>query len=129
MLIEEVVQAVREGVHQTFEPGRARAVFGAERVRIDEQPLPQVREQRGLALGFGHSSKRVQVVGLDPVEIVLGLRVLHAEDGVRIGLAEDVRDAPVVADDRDVLGVALPAGEIALLGWRGGHDTQGTTDE
>ena len=36
------------------------------------------------------------------------------EDRVRVRLAVDVGDAPVVADDRDVLGLLLPARNIAL---------------
>ena len=55
---------------------------------------------------------RVEIVRLDAIEVVLGLRVDHAEDRVRVGLAVDVRDAPVVAHDRDVLRLALPRGEL-----------------
>jgi hypothetical protein len=43
------------------------------------------------------------------VEIVLGLRVGHAEHGVGIGGAAHVGDAPVVAGDRHRLRLALHA--------------------
>ena len=52
------------------------------------------------------------VVALHAGEIVLGLRVDHAEDGVGVGLAVDVRDAEVVADDRHACGAG---GEARLL--------------
>src|SRR6266516_4409101 len=63
--------------------------------------------------GLTQPAQCVQVVRLDAVEVVLCLRVLHSEHGVRIGFAVHVRDAPVVADDRDVLRLTLPAGDIA----------------
>ena len=59
---------------------------------------------------------RVEVVGLDAVEVVLGLRVDHAEHRVGVGLAVDVRDAPVVADDGDALRLLLPAGDVLVCG-------------
>ena len=42
-----------------------------------------------------------EVIRLDAIEIVLGLRVDRAEHGIRIGPAVDVGDAPVVAGDGD----------------------------
>ena len=63
---------------------------------------------------------RVDVVRLDAIEVVLGLRVHEPEDGVSVGLPVDVRDAPVVASDRDVLRLLLPSGLVGIRGALGG---------
>ncbi len=127
MLIEEEVETVGEGVHEVPQPRRARGVLCAQRIGIDEQLHPQILVNRRLALRFRKTAQRIQVVRLDPVEIVLGLRVLHAEHGVRIGFAVHVRDAPVVADDRDALRLLLPAGDVALRG--GGLQNREETED
>ena len=130
VLIEEVVQAVGERVHQFSQPGRTRPVLRAQRVGIDEQLHPQILIHRGLPFRLGKPAQCIQVIRLDAIEVIFGLSVLHAEDGVRIGLTIDMGDAPVVADDRDFLGATLPAGEIAApLGRRGSGKAERTTDE
>jgi hypothetical protein len=63
----------------------------------------------GFAFCFREAAHGVDVVGLDAVEVVLGLCVYRAEDGIGIGLAVDVRDAPLVADDGGVPGLSFPA--------------------
>ena len=89
-------------------------------VRIDEQLHPQVLPDRALALRLGQPAHGVEVVGLDPVEVVLRLGVDHPEHRVGVGLSMDVRDAPVVARDRDRAGLALPAGALGRAGGRRG---------
>src|SRR5262249_51766670 len=64
-----------------------------------------------LAFGLGHSAETDQVVGLDTVEIVLGLRVDHAEHRIGIALALDMRDAQVIARNRNLCRLGCsPAG-------------------
>ena len=63
---------------------------------IDEQLHAQVAVDFALALGLGKPALRVDEVRLDAVEIVFRLRVDHAEDGVSVGLAVHVRNAPIV---------------------------------
>src|SRR2546425_1700405 len=65
-----------------------------------------------ISFGLGQPPHRVDVVRLDAIEIVLGLRVNHAEDGISVGLAVDVRNAPVVTDNRDRPRFTLPASEL-----------------
>ena len=72
--------------------------------------MPQILPDRALALRLGQPAHRVEVVGLDPVEVVLGLGVDHPEDRVGVGLPVDVGDAPVVPDDRDVARLGAPSG-------------------
>jgi hypothetical protein len=48
------------------------------------------------------------------------LGVDHAEHGVRVGLAIDVGDAPVVADDGDLLRLSFQPSRIGLGGRTGG---------
>ncbi len=110
------VQPVGPGVHQRAEPRRTGGVVGPEHGGIDEQLLPQVRPDGALALGFGQTAKRVQVVGLHPVEVVLGLRVDHAEDRVSVGAAVHVGDAPVVPDDGEPRRFGAPAGKLDRIG-------------
>ena len=119
MLGEVEVQAVGPGVHQALQPLGARRVLRFHGVGVDEQLHPEVLVDRGLALRLRQPSHRVQVVGLDPIEVVLGLRVHEAEDGVGVRPAVHVRDAPIIPDDRDVPGLLLPAGDV--LGQRDGE--------
>src|SRR3546814_11775099 len=71
-----------------------------EFTRIDEQLLAQVEPYRRLAFGLGHPPQRQQIIVLDPVEVVLGLRVDHAEHGIGITGTVHMGNAPVVAGDR-----------------------------
>ena len=120
VLVQVVVEPVGIGVHQGLEPLRALAVQSPHLRRVDEQLHAQVAIDRGLTLGFGQPAHRVQVIGLDPVEVVLGLRIHHAEYRVGVGLAVDVRDAPVVPDDGDALGAPLPARDVGVCRLIGG---------
>ena len=65
-----------------------------------------------LALGFRQAAKAIQEVRLDPVEVVLGLRVDHAEDGVGVAAAMDMGDAPIIALDGDAR--RLPLADASL---------------
>ncbi len=114
MLVEVIVQAVRVRVHQLLQPVGALLVLRFHVGRIDEQLHPQVTVDFALALRLGKPSDRVQVVRLDAIEVVLGLRVHDPEHGVRIGPPRDVRDAPVVANDGDALRLLLPGGGIRV---------------
>jgi hypothetical protein len=99
--VEVEVQTVGPRVHEGAQPGRALGVQLLHLRFINEETLPQVLVDRRLAFGLGQPPDRVQVVGLDPVEVVLGLGVDHAEDSVGVGLRIDVGDAAIVADDGD----------------------------
>ena len=114
VFVEVEVQAVGEGVHQSLQPGGACCVLLLQLDGIDEELHAQVLIDFGFAFGFGEAAHRVDVVGLDAIEVVLGLGVDHAEDGVGVGLAVDVRDAPVVADDGDVARLSLPARDLRV---------------
>jgi hypothetical protein len=96
------IQAVGEGVHEGAEPCGAGGVLGAELDGVDEELHAQIAVELLLALDFGEAAEGVDVVELDAVEVVLGLGVEEAEDGVGIGLSVDVGDAPRVANDGDV---------------------------
>src|SRR5215471_8287822 len=82
---------------------------------VDEELHPQVLIDLGFALGLRESSHGVEVVGLDAVEVILGLGVNHAEYGVSVGLARDVGDAPVVANDGGGAGVLFLARGVGVL--------------
>jgi hypothetical protein len=108
MLVEIEIQAVGEGVHEGLQPGGAGLVLCLQRCRLDEELHAEVEVDFGFAFGLGEAAHGIDVVGFDAVEVVFGLGVLHAEDGVGVGFAVDVSDAPVVADDRDVGRLSLP---------------------
>jgi hypothetical protein len=124
MLEQKIIQPVRPRQHQCPQPRGAGEVALLQAVRVDEQPLAQITVNGGLALCLRQHSQAVEVVTLDAAEVVLGLGVDGAEYRIRIGLAVDMRDAPVVADDADILGVLLPA-RMGLAGRRGGDRRQG----
>ena len=114
VLIQVVVQAVGPRIHQRLQRRRGFSVLHLHRVRVDEQLHPQILVDLGLALRLGEPALRVDEVRLDAVEVVFGLRVDHSEDSLRVGLAFDVCDPPIVAGDRDRLGETLPARDV----WR-----------
>ena len=119
------VEPVGPRHHQRLQPRRALGIDGLHGIRIDEQLHAQVAVDGALALGFCRASLRRDEVGLDPVEVVLGLRIDHAEHGIRVGFSLDVRNAPVVAGDRDAAGLRLPArhlGRRLRLGGSGDED-------
>ena len=117
--VQVVVEPVGERVHERPEPLGAPRVLGPGRVGDDEQLHAQVAPHLRGALGLGQSAHGVDIVGLDPVEVVLGLGVLHAEHGVRVRLAVHVGDAPVVAGDGDVGRLPLPPGQLLRGGVAG----------
>ena len=124
---EVIVQAVGERVHQRLQPGRACGVLLLQLGGIDEELHAQILIDLGFAFGLGQAAHGVDVVGLDAIEIVFGLGVHHAEDGVGVGLAVDVRDAPVVADDGDVVRLTRPTrgfGTVRLSGKRNGRQQE-----
>lgn len=83
--------------------------------------------QSALALGLGEAAEADEVVALDAVEVVLGLRVHHPEHRVGVRLAHHMRDAPVVAGDRHPGRLSFPAGEVGGGGpvRGGGRDAGG----
>ena len=83
--VQVVVEPVGPRVHQALEPRGAGRVLRPHAVRIDEQLHPQVLPDGALPFGLGEPTRRVQVVGLDPVEVVLRLGVDHPEDRVGVG--------------------------------------------
>ena len=124
VLVEVVVQAVGPRIHQGLEPFRARRVLRLHAVRIDEELHPEIAVDRRLSLGFCQPPHRVDEVRLHAIEVVLGLRVDQPEHGVGVGLSVNVRNAPVVANDRDVLRLLLPADRILRRGALRERDTR-----
>ena len=112
--VQVVIEPVRPRIHQVAQPLRARVVLSPHVHGIDEQLHAQVPPDLCFSLGLGQATLRVEEIHLDPVEVVFGLSVDHAEHGVRVGLAVDVWDAPVVSDDRDALGLLLPGGHCRV---------------
>ena len=101
--------------------------MGAQVGLVDEEPHAEVAVEFSLAFDLGEATEGVEVVELDAREIVLGLRVEKTEDGVGVGPAVDVRDAPVVAGEGDVARVLLPAGEV--VGGVSGESGEGHEQE
>nr|GEU28199.1 hypothetical protein [Tanacetum cinerariifolium] len=79
-----IVQAIGKRHHQLLEPRRALPVLGLQEFGIDEQLHAQVAVQLGLAFHFRQAAHGIDVVALDAAEIILGLRIHQAEDGVGV---------------------------------------------
>ena len=109
---EVIVQRVGPGGGQRFQPGGAGGILRLQLGRIDEQLHAQVAPDRTFAFGFGETALRVDEVGFDPVEVVFGLGIDHAEHGVGVGLALDVRNAEIIAGDGNGGPVLVPAGAV-----------------
>ena len=119
------VQTVGEPVHETLQPLRAGPVQSLHRVGMDEEFHPKVLVNRRFPLCFGQAAHRIDVVGLDAIEIVLRLGVDHAEHGVRVCLRIHMRDSPVITYDGDVRRASFPSVCFRVLGLRQGReDTQ-----
>ena len=124
MLVQVVVESVGKRIHQFLQPPRTVGILFFQNFRIDEQPHPQILVDFGLALGFRQPPHGIDVVGLHAIEVVLGLRVFHAEHGVGVSFAIDVRYAPIVANDGDAAGLSGPTFSFRVLGQRGGYRQQ-----
>ncbi len=116
MLVKVIVQTVGERIHQRLQPRRTLGVLLLQRHGIDEQFHPQVLINLGLAFRLCQSPHRVDVICFDAIEVVLGLGIFHAKDGIGVCFPVDVRDAPIIPDDGDVLGLALPARDVRVCG-------------
>jgi hypothetical protein len=115
VLVEVEIQAVGKRVHELSQPRRASRVVLLQLRRVDEQLRAQVLVDLRLPLGLRQAPHGVDVVRLDAIEVVLGLRVLHAEDRVGVGSSVDVRDAPIVPDDGDSGGLLAPARHLRIF--------------
>ena len=125
---EIIVQRIGPGGGQRLQPGGACGILRLQFCRIDEQLHAQIAPDGAFAFGFGEAALRVDEVGFDPVEIVFGLGVDHAEYGVGVGLALDVRDAEIIAGDGDGGLVLVPT--VSLWGGQGrGGDEGGEEGE
>ena len=111
---EEIVQPIRPGVHQPLHLSGAAGVIGLQLIVADVEPSAQILPDCLLALRFGRAAQGGQVIRLDAREVVLGLRVDHAEHRVGVGLAVDVRDSPIVAGDRHASCLRTPSRKL----WR-----------
>ena len=119
--MQVVVQAVGIGVHQPFQPIGTALVLALQIFRVDEELHAQIAIDLRLSFGLRQPPHPVEVVHFHPVEVVFGLRIHDTEDGIRVCLAVDVRDTPVVTNDGDVVRLLLPAsdftvGRVGLLG-------------
>ena len=114
MFVEVVVQAIRPCIHQCLQPFGTCLVFRSHIGRVDEQFHPQIPVDLRFAFRLGQASHGVQVIGFDAIEIVFSLGVDDAEDRIRIRLAGDVRNAPIVPHDRDVLSLVFPCRGVFL---------------
>jgi hypothetical protein len=112
MFIEIEIQSIGEGVHKGFQPRGARGILRLHIFGINEELHAQVLINFGFAFGLGESAHRIDVICLDAIEVVLGLRVLHTEDGVGIGFSVNVGEAPIVTDNGDLLRFFFPACDV-----------------
>ncbi len=113
---EVIVEAVGPGIAQRFEPvGRGR-VRGLRLVDGHVEARAQVTEDRALALDLRQPAGRPDVVALDAREVILRLRIQHAEYCVGVGLAVYMRHAEVVADDFHTRGPFLQPHQLRVCG-------------
>ncbi len=116
MSSQVVVQPVRPRVHQALEPRWSRIVLASDIVGRNKQLHAQIAPDLIFALGLGEATHSIQKVHLDAIEVILGLCVDHAEDGVGVGRAMDVGNALVVSNDRNVGGSGLQARKFRIDG-------------
>ncbi len=112
MLRQIEIDAVGPRGHELLQPRRALGEVLFQVLVADKELLPQVTPDRRLALILCRASQIRDVIGLDTVKVVLALGVDHSENGVGVGLARDVGDAPIVADDGHISCLLLPAGSF-----------------
>ena len=126
---EVKIQTVGKRIHQLAQPRRAGAVLRLQLLRVDEELHAQVAVQFPLTLDFRQPPHGVNVIEFHAGEIVLGLRIHQAKDGIRIALARHMGHAPRVARDADVGGLPPPAGHVRdRNSGRGQHGNTGDSD-
>ena len=84
------------------------------RWRNEKQLLAQISPNQLFATCLRHAAQIGGIIGLDPIEIVFGLRIGHAEHRIGIAFAMDVRNAPVVAGYSDAARLRLQARHLVF---------------
>ena len=112
MACEIPVEPVRPGVTELAEPVGRGVVCGPRFGFRHVQARAEITEKGVFALHLRQPADGPYVIALHAGEVILGLGVDHPEYGVSVGLAVDVWDAEVVADDRHASGAG---GEARLL--------------
>ena len=74
--------------------------------------LAQIAPDRGFAVMFGGDAQIGGVIGLDAVEIILGLGIDHAEHRILVCVPLHMGDAIAVTGDRDALGLGFQPGVV-----------------
>jgi len=106
-------------------------ILGIDDLR-DAEELDGIIDGGGVfAIDCGEATRGGEQGLLDGEEVVFGVGVGEAVGGVGIGMAEDVGDAPGVAEDGDVVGRCglAEAGEVVALGPEDVEGGQGDEDE
>ncbi len=110
---EVEVKAVCPRNHQVPQPIGAALVVRFQLFGVEEETLPQILPDPALAFSFRKSAQRDEIVCFDAIEVVFALRVDHAEDGISIGRAVDMRNAPIITGDVDGFRFGDPASAIS----------------
>ena len=128
-----VIEAVRIRIAQRLQPVGGSRISRLGLIDGHVQARPHVAEDGRFAIDLGQPPGGPDVIALDAREVVLGLRIQHAEHGIGIGFAIDVRHAVVIADNLNTRGnrgetiqLRVASGWSHLLFRRaGGKDCQG----
>lgn len=110
--VQVEVDAIGKGVTELLQPVRGALVIAQGPGGVKDQPVQQVVIEFARSFHFGHASQFFDIVRLHAVEIVLALRIQEPEDRVGIGLAINMGDAAVVADNGDSGGLFFPVTDL-----------------
>ena len=109
---EEVIEAVRPGIHQPAHWRGAAHIVGLQLIVADIEPRSKVLPNGLFAVRLGGAAEIGQIIGFDPWEVVFRLSIDHPEHGLGIGPAMNVGDAPIVADDGDARCLGAPSRQL-----------------
>src|SRR5262249_11188967 len=112
MRLKKIIEPIGPRVHQMLEPIGARGVFRTHVFGRDEEAHTQVAPDLLLTVGLRKAPLRQQIVLFDAIEVVFRLRVDETEYRIRVALAVYMRNAPIVAHDRDALRLRVEPSEL-----------------
>ena len=108
MSVEVKIDGIGLGIEQFFEPNGCFFVVGNGVRSVNNHPNQQVIVEFRFAFYLRFSTQFFDVIHLHPLKIVFALGVKKPKNGIGIGLAVDVRNAPIVSNDGDVFGLFFP---------------------
>ena len=118
MCMQVIVDSIRKGNTQFFQPIRCLAICFLGFLRSHVQLCAQVRIQFLLPFQLCQSPQGPKVIAFYSSEIILALRIKQSKNHIRIGRAIDMWNPKIIANNLYLFCLRFPAIFILLLRMR-----------